>query len=62
MISHQPQSRNQSTLAMAEPAPASARRTAVRPNGQTTMLVMRKAATPRGMPMIVMHMISPASA
>jgi hypothetical protein len=62
MISHQPASRNQRTFPIAEPAPASARRTTVFPNGHSAKIPMRSAATPKGIVMMRMNMISAAKA
>ena len=60
--SHQPQSMNQSMFPIAEPAPASGRRTAVFPNGQRAKTAMRSAAIPNGIVMLRTKQINAAIA
>ena len=60
--SHQPHSRNQMTLPIPEPTPASARLTTVLPNGQSANMAMRREAIPNGIVMIRMKQMSAATA
>jgi hypothetical protein len=59
--SHHPASTNHRTFAMAcTPLCRSGRRTSARPNGHRANPASLKACSPNGMPMMVMHMSTPA--
>ena len=60
--SHQPHSTIHNTFPIAEPAPASVRRTTVRPNGHRAYSPIRTAATPKGMVTIRTKQIRAANA
>lgn len=60
--SHHPHKTNQMTLAIADPAPASALLTTVLPNGHSAKIPMRRDAIPKGIVMIRMKQMSAAIA
>ena len=62
IASHQPASTNQMMLPTVEPAPASGRRTIVRPKGQRQNSAIRADAIPNGIVMMRMNITSATTA